>query len=165
MVWENRTVLWSICELLLLSPLCPAQASPRTTPAEAKPEITFFFAQLKVYKMCFDMFANGFNSPKLFYKPFPLPRAGGCGQIRWALAGKSIYKMVCLLFPGRVWTNAMGLGRGKKVYKMGLPSFPWGGVRKYDGLWEVKTFIKWVYHLFPGRVCANTMGFGRWKCL
>ena len=43
---------------------------------------------------------------------------------------------------------------------MGLPAFPWGGVHKYDGLWEVKMFIKWVYHLFPGRVCTNTMGFG-----
>ena len=52
----------------------------------------------------------------------------------------------------------MGLGRGKKVYKMCLPAFPWEGVDKYDGLWEVKMFIKWVHHLFPGRVCANTMG-------
>ena len=46
----------------------------------------------------------------------------------------------------------------KRVYKIGLPSFPWEGVRKYDGLWEVNMFIKWVYHLFPGRVCTNTMG-------
>ena len=74
--------------------------------------------------------------------------------------GIFIYKMVCHLFPGRVWTNTMGLERGKQVYKMGLPAFPWGGVHKYDGLWEVKMFIKWVYHLFPGRVCTNTMGFG-----
>ena len=46
----------------------------------------------------------------------------------------------------------------KRVYKIGLPSFPWEGVHKYDGLWEVNMFIKWVYHLFPGRVCTNTMG-------
>ena len=39
----------------------------------------------------------------------------------------------------------MGLGRGKTVYKMGLPAFPREGVDKYDGLWEVKMFIKWVY--------------------
>ena len=31
----------------------------------------------------------------------------------------------------------MGLGRGKQVYKMGLPAFPWEGVHKYDGQGEV----------------------------
>ena len=55
----------------------------------------------------------------------------------------------------------MGLGRGNKVYKMGLPAFPWEGVHKYDGLWEVKMFIQWVHHLFPERVWTNTMGFGK----
>ena len=44
---------------------------------------------------------------------------------------------------------------------MGLPSFPWEGVHKYDGLLggDNVYIIKWVYHLFPGRVCTNTMGF------
>ena len=51
--------------------------------------------------------------------------------------GKLFIKWVCHLFPGRVWTNTMGLGRGKKVYKMGLPAFPWEGVHKYDGHGEV----------------------------
>ena len=58
----------------------------------------------------------------------------------------------------------MGLGRGKKAYKMGLPASPWEGVHKYDdGLWEVNMFIKWVHHLFPERVWTNTMGLGRRK--
>ena len=65
---------------------------------------------------------------KWVYHLFP-----GCAQIRWALGGEH-------------------------VYKMGLPSFPWEGVHKYDRHWEVNMFIKWVYNLFPGRVCTNTMG-------
>ena len=40
------------------------------------------------------------------------------------------------LFPERVWTNTMGLGRRKGFKNMGLPSFSWEGVRKYDGPWE-----------------------------
>ena len=55
----------------------------------------------------------------------------------------------------------MGLGRWKKVNKMGLSAFLWQGVHKYDGLREVNMFTKWVYHVFPGRVCTSTMGFGR----
>ena len=96
---EESLLVWSLetnagTAGALLSPLCPAQASPRTTPAEAKPEITFLFARLKVYKMVFDMFANKFNSPwqgKPFYKPFPLPKSWMEDQIRWALARKKIF--------------------------------------------------------------------------
>ena len=40
------------------------------------------------------------------------------------------------------------------MYKMGLPAFPWEGVDKYDGLWEVNMFMKWAHNFFPGG-CAQ----------
>ena len=43
----------------------------------------------------------------------------------------------------------MGLGRGKKVYKMGLPAFPWEGVHKYDGLLGGDNVYKMGLPSFP----------------
>ena len=53
--------------------------------------------------------------------------------------GEKVYKMGLPAFPWEgVDTNTMGwaLG-GENVYKMGLPSFSWEGVHKYDGHGEV----------------------------
>ena len=59
---------------------------------------------------------------------------GGCGQIRWALGGERVHKMGLPSFPWEGVHKYDGLLGGDNVYKMGLPPFSWEGVHKYDGL-------------------------------
>ena len=77
--------------------------------------------------------------------------------------GKWFIKWGYQLFPGRVWTNTMGLGRGKWFIKWGYQLFPGRVCTNTMGLGRGKWFIKWGYQLFPGRVWTNTMGLGRGK--
>ena len=61
---------------------------------------------------------------------------GGCAQIRWALGGEN-------------------------VYNMGLPSFPWEGVHKYDGQGEVykmrRSNLRVLGHFFCAVVGSLTI--------
>ena len=46
------------------------------------------------------------------------------------------------------------------VYKMGLPSFPWEGVDKYDGPWEGKMVYKMGLPAFPWEGVHKYKGHG-----
>ena len=91
-----------------------------------------------------------------------MAQIGGCELIQRVLARGMVYKMSIVV---RVWTNTMGLGRGRvRTNTMSIgrgngfffPALSWEGADKYDGSWQGKWFIKWVC----GRVWTNFHGQG-----